>query len=366
MPRAAKDPLGAIELSLAPVYPCRSRRDPITDDGAKTLDTPQNDQPATPPTRHRTLFGHFQRFFLRGLAVLLPTIITIWIVIWAYQFVEDSIADPINSGVRWLVVHTTPYPAVDDELMKEVELSAAQQEQWLAVVERRRADLGGNYPKTMEISDRLNWMRRQPEIALTAREMKLEEWWNSVRVGTWSLMDLIGLVIAIVLIYSVGTVMGSLIGHRLVRRGERLIDRLPLVRRLYPSIKQVTDFIFGGVDGKSKINFSRVVAVQYPRKGLWSVGLVTGDTMKLIQEAAGEPCLTVFVASSPTPFTGYVITVPRKDTIDLPISVEDALKFAISGGVLIPPNQQIAPTADAEPKPTDSPASSLPAPDSAG
>jgi len=84
-----------------------------------------------------------------------------------------------------------------------------------------------------------------------------------------------------------------------------------------------------------------VVAVQYPRKGLWSVGMVTGDTMSRIQEAAGEPCLTVFIASSPTPFTGYVITVPKGDTVDLPITVEDALKFAVSGGVVIPANQAI-------------------------
>ena len=60
-----------------------------------------------------------------------------------------------------------------------------------------------------------------------------------------------------------------------------------------------------------------------------------------IEDAMGEPCLTVFVPSSPTPFTGYVITVPRKDTIDLGISIEDALKFAVSGGVLVPPSQTI-------------------------
>ena len=109
-----------------------------------------------------------------------------------------------------------------------------------------------------------------------------------------------------------------------------------------PSCKQVTDFFFGD-NSKERLQFSRVVAVQYPRKGIWSVGLVTGDTMRRIEQEAGGPCLTVFIPSSPTPFTGYVITVPRTDTMDLPISIEDAIKFAVSGGVVVPASQQIRP-----------------------
>jgi uncharacterized membrane protein len=106
-------------------------------------------------------------------------------------------------------------------------------------------------------------------------------------------------------------------------------------------VKQVTDFIFAGNDD-DKLKFNRVVAVEYPRKGLWSVGLVTGDTMQLIQDRAGQSCVTVFVPSSPTPFTGYVITVPKQDTIDLGITIEEALRFAISGGVIVPDSQRIA------------------------
>jgi uncharacterized membrane protein len=73
--------------------------------------------------------------------------------------------------------------------------------------------------------------------------------------------------------------------------------------------------------------------------------------MQFIERAAGQPCLTVFVPSSPTPFTGYVITVPKADTIDLPISVEEALKFAVSGGVVIPHGQVIDRSAPPLPPP---------------
>jgi uncharacterized membrane protein len=83
------------------------------------------------------------------------------------------------------------------------------------------------------------------------------------------------------------------------------------------------------------------VAVEYPRKGLWSLGLVTGSTLRSIQERAGVPCVTVFVPSAPTPFTGWVIIVPVEDTIELPISIDDALRFAVSGGVIVPPTQVV-------------------------
>ena len=68
---------------------------------------------------------------------------------------------------------------------------------------------------------------------------------------------------------------------------------------------------------------------------------MTGDTMRTIQDHAGQDCITVFVPSSPTPFTGYVITVPKTDTIDLPVTVEQALRFTVSGGVIIPPTEVI-------------------------
>jgi len=160
-----------------------------------------------------------------------------------------------------------------------------------------------------------------------------------VAIGSFNILDLIGLIVAVVLIYFVGILLGSYIGRSLYNKGEQLLHRVPLIRSVYPSVKQVTDFFFGSPE--QRIQFSKVVAVEYPRKGLWSVGLVTGSTMQTIQDRAGKDCMTVFVPSSPTPFTGYVITVPREDTIDLAITIEEAIKFAVSGGVLVPPKEQI-------------------------
>ena len=279
------------------------------------------------------------RFIIRGMATLLPAVLTLWLLVFAYGFVRDKIAAPINWGVQGVVIEFTDWPIPTDEDFADVWqaesiLTATQREGW--------EDEAGNFNglSDRELREkRLLWMKGQPEIIMDARRVQLEKKWNTIAIGNWHVLDLIGLIVAIILFYFAGALMSNVIGRQLKNRGEKFIDRVPLIRRVYPAVKQVTDFFFG--DSDEKLKFNRVVAVEYPRKGLYSVGLVTGDTMRDIEDAMGEPCLTVFVPSSPTPFTGYVITVPIKDTIDLGITIEDALKFAVSGGVLVPPKQTI-------------------------
>jgi len=222
----------------------------------------------------------FRQFFLRGLGILLPTVLTIWILVAVYNFVEQKIAAPINQGVRWAIASSTRWSLTE-----------------------------------------------------------IEQWWAGIRVGQWEALNLTGLLIAIMLIYIVGRVLGGFIGRGIIHQGERLLLRVPLFKQIYPYVKQVTDFFVG--DSESKFKFSRVIAVQYPRKGIWSVGLVTGDTMRDIESVARDDCITVFIPSSPTPFTGYVITVPKADTTNLPITIDEALRFCVSGGVIVPDKQRI-------------------------
>ena len=260
--------------------------------------------------------SNFRQFFFRGLGILLPTVLTIWILVAVYGFVNERIADPINRGVRQFVLRATPGPSVSEAELREFErnLSPEQLRAWRAA---------GLSPA---------WVRMQ------ARRQALREWWNRASIGSWAVLDLIGLLLAIMLIYAVGLLLGGYLGRRLYRRGEELLKRLPLFKQVYPYVKQVTDFFVGDED---KMQFNQVVAVEYPRKGIWSVALVTGGTMHTIEGRATQPCYTLFVPSSPTPFTGYVITVPVADTIDLPISIDDALRFTVSGGVIVPPHELI-------------------------
>jgi len=260
----------------------------------------------------------FQQFFLRGLAILLPTILTIWILVAVYNFVSTNIAAPINGWVKQAVVRFTELPPITQPEVDDFEqtLTAEQRAAW------RNAGL------------KPAWLQRE------ARRAALQRWWNTISVGGFALMDLIGLVIAAVLIYFVGRILGSFFGRRIYARMEQILQRIPFFRQVYPHVKQVTDFLVGS-DSPDRLRFSKVVAVEYPRKGIWSVGLVTGDTMRSIRDKAGRDCMTIFVPSSPTPFTGYVITVPVEDTIELNIAIDAALKFTVSGGVIVPPQQLI-------------------------
>ena len=259
--------------------------------------------------------SNFRQFFLRGLGILLPTVLTIWILVAVFQFVDQKIAQPINTGVQELIL-LGPWPEVTTEQISDHErsLTPEQRAQWRAA---------GLQPEHLEKG---------------ARRAELKREWNRFAIGSFILTDLIGLLIAIILIYIVGAVLGSMIGRGIYQRLEAWFRRLPVVKAVYPHVKQVTDFLFGD---EKKLKFNNVVAVQYPRKGIWSLGLLTGDTMQRIQDQVGERCVTVFIPSSPTPFTGYVITVPAADCVDLAISIDDALRFVVSGGVIVPDSQLI-------------------------
>ena len=133
----------------------------------------------------------------------------------------------------------------------------------------------------------------------------------------------------------IGAFLASVMGRTIWRFVENALANIPLFRSVYPHIKQVTDFLLT----KKELAFSKVVAMEYPRKGTWSIGLVTGTGIKRVTAAVKNDFLTVFVPTSPTPFTGYVILVPKDETIELDYTIEEALRFVISGGVITPAEQ---------------------------
>jgi uncharacterized membrane protein len=143
------------------------------------------------------------------------------------------------------------------------------------------------------------------------------------------------LIVFITLLYLLGRFLAAGVGRMFLTGIEALINRLPIVRNVYSSVKQVTDFIFS----EREIEYTRVVAVQYPRKGVWSVGFVTGESMLDIRSAANEPVLSVLMPTSPMPATGFTITVRKAETVDLDITIDQAIQFVVSCGVVVPANQ---------------------------
>jgi len=154
---------------------------------------------------------------------------------------------------------------------------------------------------------------------------------------------------AVALAGLVGALVGSFFGRRLVDGLQHLLLKVPLIRRIYPAVKQITDFFFS----ENRPTFHSVVAIPFPSQGLYSIAFVTGQGMRSLNAARGQELVQVFVPFSPAPVTGYVIFVPRGDLIELPITVEEALQILVSGGVIIPPGEAVQ--AAAEPPPAEPP-----------
>jgi uncharacterized membrane protein len=145
----------------------------------------------------------------------------------------------------------------------------------------------------------------------------------------YPLVLVINLVLSLAVIFLLGLVGTNILGRRLLTAFEGLLLRLPLVKTIYSSAKQVIETFQG--PGRS---FQRVVLLQYPRQGLWSIGLVAterADNLNLVPE---NKVLTVFVPTTPNPTSGYLVIISPNDVIDLDFSIEDAFKFIVSGGIV--------------------------------
>jgi len=246
-----------------------------------TLDiTPQT---APPRRRKGDSFGKdFRRFFIRGLSALLPTLITLWLVTWAWNFLWESMGRyVILAFQRFWMTLGNPVPSPDDP--------------------------------------RMAWAWPEPYTG------------NYV-FGT----KLIGVGVATLLVYLLGVLIGNFIGRTTYRMAEDAVMRLPFIRAIYPAVKQITDFLLADRSGGGHFPGSRVVAVRPHADGIWSIALVTGNGLRQLSDAVGEEMVTVFVPSSPTAFSGYVMVVPKSGVIDLPLTVEEALRLLVSGGVVTP------------------------------
>jgi len=259
----------------------------------------------------------FRRAVLRGLAVVLPPLLTIVVFIWAWSLIAGYVLRPVENVatlvlVRWEWDVRREKPGVV-EIERYQQLTTGE---WIPrqVYDTVNANPGDERPHTA-----YGFYRRYVRIEY------LKPW----------LVIPSFLVVFIAVLYFLGRFLAAGMGRWMWATCEGLIHRLPIIRNVYSSVKQVTDFVFS----EQTIEFNRVVAVEYPRKGIWSVGFVTGESMLDIRSAANEPVLSVLMPTSPMPMTGFTITVRKSETIDLDLTVDQAIQFVVSCGVVIPSHQ---------------------------
>lgn len=142
----------------------------------------------------------------------------------------------------------------------------------------------------------------------------------------------IGLVIVVVGLTLIGALTAGMLGRVYLRISERILARMPVVSGLYAAVKQ----IFETVLAKKSNSFREVVLVEWPRQGMWTIAFVTAAVEGEIKTHTGNDTIAVYVPTTPNPTSGYLMFVPRRDAITLDMSVEDAIKYVISTGIVAP------------------------------
>ncbi|MEM6691463.1 MAG: DUF502 domain-containing protein [Planctomycetota bacterium] len=282
----------------------------------------------------------FRRGVLRGLGIVLPPLLTIVVLIWAWNTIETYVLTPLESGVRHAIVWQI------EDTLSEIPKPAIELEEGLpktegftyAGVTYVPAPNGSRYfPEYVKslVDSRADYFGAFAPAPTTA-----SAYWHRYAelqyMPRWAVVPIFLLAFATVL-YFLGRLFTFGLGRYFVTGFDRTILRIPIVNKVYGGVKQVTDFAFS----EREIEFNRVVAIEYPRKGIWSLGFVTGNSMAEITEATGEPMLSVLMPTSPMPMTGFTVTIRRSEAIDLDLTIDEAIQFIVSCGVVVPPGQRI-------------------------
>ena len=142
----------------------------------------------------------------------------------------------------------------------------------------------------------------------------------------------LGILVSALIVFITGFFLTNLAGKRLIKLWEDFLDRIPLVRSIYSSVKQVTSTVLSSDNN----TFNEVLLIEYPRKGVWTLCFKTSESPKSFNQITGEELITVFVPTTPNPTSGFILFVPKHEVKKMDLDVEDALKLVMSLGVVTP------------------------------
>jgi len=330
-------------------------------------------------------FRIIKRIFLTGFVNILPTLLVISILVIAYNFLETNLGRPINNlikrqlGTNWKDFSVN-YLKIDADLfvdesaetdkqifnrLKASSISYNEAKLGLEQVEDKFNEVAApflnkkalsNDPEYIQyLDEKIENIKKESgyesakrkfdiEVIALNRNFEQERKLREVREKLGNSKpqqlkkeidkkypDIIGIFVTLILIFFLGLILTTVAGSSFKRFWTRTISSLPVIRKLYPYTKQLTDFLFAE---KVTKDLKSVVLLEYPRKGIYSMGFPTGH----LNDDDDNSYISVLIPSSPTPFTGYTIVVRESEVIPLNVSVEDAIKFTITGGVIKAPS----------------------------
>jgi uncharacterized membrane protein len=277
----------------------------------------------------------FRKAVFKGLALVAPPLLTLVLFLWAWNTIEGYILRPLEETARYLIFVSIqdiqseapgrPISRPNDEESSRAEYRSKNGSVWIKVRNKYSP------------YDVYEWVESHPGDDAPSTATAYYYRYIESRYLRRAVVIPVFLLIFILTLYFLGKFIAAGIGRMIWNSIEQLIARVPIISNVYSSVKQVTDFAFND----SEIQFTRIVAVQYPRQGVWSMGFVTGEGMLDVRNAANEPVVSVLMPTSPMPATGFTIMVPKSETIDLNISMDQAIQFCVSCGVVIPHQQQM-------------------------
>jgi uncharacterized membrane protein len=282
-----------------------------------------NDRQNLPQTSRNRGRAAFRAAVIRGLGAFLPPLLTVLILIWVINTTKSYIIEPLTYAAREGLVWTM------SDIRYDLPLANAT-DQTVDVNGYGYRRLHNDTFIPAHIYDRV-----QKSIGSDTMPSNGEELYRRyVELTVLRPYYAVPLFLAlfVLLLYLLGKFMSVDVGGYFVHLLESGIRRLPLVRNVYSAAKQISDFIFSD----HEFEFTRIVAVEFPRKGTWQLGFVTGEGLPEIRSAIAEPILTILVPYSPLPITGCTITVRKSECIDLNITFDQACEYIVSCGVVVP------------------------------
>ncbi len=280
--------------------------------------------------------------------MVLPPLLTIVVLIWAWNTIDSYLLRPVESFIRDQVVW---YAESSEGILERVPDTAITE-----------GDGTFTYDGYLYVPDPTGKKYLPAYVVDTVdknahyfgadavRPASANAYWHRyVQLTSMQRQFVVPvfLMVFLTILYFAGRLFTFGLGRWFFRGFDAAILRIPIVNKVYGGVKQVTDFAFS----EREIEFNNVVAVQYPSKGIWSLGFVTGSSVRQLTEATGEPMLSVLMPTSPMPMTGFTVTVKRSETIDIDMTVDEAIQFVVSCGVVVPPNQRVEASADPNQRP---------------
>ncbi len=275
-------------------------------------------------------------FFLRGVITVLPVILTLVVFGLLFQMVDRYVTGPINStiywsiegnGLGWKLLDRFGIDPLDGAYLAPDLLPLELQ----TLARRPEGFAGPEFLDRLSVhrNENLSLFRDLDDLAINRDKLRQDV--------TGHIHPLIGVFVSLMVVLWLGWLVGGFVGRRIVGKLDEAMQLIPVVKSVYPYSKQLVEFFFA----EKQIEFDTVVAVPYPSPGIWSLAFVTSSSLKTLRAETGKELISAFVPSSPMPMTGYTIFIEPERAIPLPISIDEALRVTMTGGVLIPPHEKV-------------------------